>query len=210
MTRADLIALFQQELPGEDTHVAFAPIRGRTSDFLAKGLPYKESAVAIVLYKIDEHNMAVLVTRRQTYEGKHSGQLSFPGGKREVSDENLLYTAIRECNEEIGLELSPDDLVGKLSPVYIPVSGFLIDPYVFFLDEKPEELVLNEREVKQLHEVSLFPLFKDESVVVRDVEVMPGQTVKDIPHFVQDDVAIWGATAILLNELKALFLRKVQ
>ena len=207
MTRPELVELFQQELPGEDTHVAFAPIRGRTSEFLAKGLPHKLSAVALVLYKIDEDNIGILVTRRQTYDGKHSGQLSFPGGKKEESDPDLLQTAIRECFEEIGLMLSPDDLVGKLSQVYIPVSGFLIDPYVFYLDEKPSNFVLSEREVKQLHEVSLYPLFDDLAVIRRDVEVMPGQVVTDIPHFVQGDVAIWGATAILLNELKVLFLR---
>jgi len=210
MTRLDLIELFQQDLPGEDTHVAFAPIRGRTSEFLAKGIPHKLSAVALVLYKMDDNDLGVLVTRRQTYEGKHSGQLSFPGGKKEDSDADLLETAIRECHEEIGLLLSPELLVGKLSQVYIPVSGFLIDPYVFFLDEKPNNFILNEREVKQLHEVSLYPLFDELSVIRRDVEVMPGQVVPDIPHFVQGDVAIWGATAILLNELKALFLRKVQ
>ncbi len=210
MTRSELVELFQQELPGEDTHVAFAPIRGRTSEFLAKGLPHKLSAVALVLYKIDEDNIGILVTRRQTYDGKHSGQLSFPGGKKEDSDQDLLQTAIRECFEEIGLLLSPEDLVGKLSQVYIPVSGFLIDPYVFYLDEKPVDFVLNEREVKQLHEVSLYPLFDDMAVIRRDVEVMPGQVVTDIPHFVQGDVTIWGATAILLNELKALFLRNVQ
>lgn len=205
MTREQLIYLFQQPLPGEDTHLEFAPVRGRTSHFLATGKPYKSSAVAIVLFPVNDNDLGVLITQRQTYEGKHSGQLSFPGGKKEESDRDLLQTAIRECEEEIGLQLREDELVGKLSQVYIPVSGFLIDPYVFFLEQAPEQFVLNEREVHQLHKVVLAPLFKDEAVDRRDVEVLPGTIVPNIPHFVQGEVAIWGATALLLNEMKALF-----
>ncbi len=208
MTRQELILLFQQELPGEETHIGFAPVRGRTSDFLASGKPYRESAVAIILFPVNDSNEpGVLVTQRQEYEGKHSGQLSFPGGKREESDPNLLQTAIRECEEEIGLLLQEDLMIGKLSQVYIPVSGFLIDPYVFYIDQLPNEFRLNEREVKKLHYISLNPLFTEEAIERRDVEVLPGRIVEQIPHFVQGDVAIWGATALLLNELKALFLK---
>lgn len=206
MTRQELVSLFQQELPGEETHIGFAPVRGRTSEFLSSGKPYRESAVAIVLFPVNEFNeLGVLVTQRQEYEGKHSGQLSFPGGKREISDINLLETAIRECQEEIGLLLQETLLIGKLSQVYIPVSGFLIDPYVFYLDQLPNDFQLNEREVKTLHYIALNPLFKEEAIERRDVEVLPGRFVEQIPHFVQGEVAIWGATALLLNELKALF-----
>ena len=206
MTREELISLFQQPLPGEDTHIEFAPVRGRTSEFLASGGAYRESAVAIVLFPFNnDQGLGVLVTQRQQYEGKHSGQLSFPGGKKETSDPDLLYTAIRECQEEIGLTLTESQLVGKLSKVYIPVSGFLIDPYVFFLNDLPDTFELSEREVYSLHKIALTPLFKDEAIERRDVEVLPGRIVPDIPHFVQENVAIWGATALLLNELKALF-----
>lgn len=206
MTREELVSLFKQPLPGEDTHIEFAPVRGKTSDFLASGASYRESAVAIVLFPINfEEGLGVLVTQRQQYEGKHSGQLSFPGGKREGSDPDLLYTAIRECQEEIGLILTENEMVGKLSKVYIPVSGFLIDPYVFFLNDLPDTFELNEREVYSLHKVALTPLFEDEAIERRDVEVLPGRIVPDIPHFVQENVAIWGATALLLNEMKVLF-----
>ena len=207
MTREYLIDLFQQDLPGEDTHIGFAPVRGRTSEFLASGASYRESAVAIILFPINDSDLGVLVTQRQQYEGKHSGQLSFPGGKKEVFDSNLLQTAIRESQEEIGITLSETQLVGKLSQVYIPVSGFLIDPYVFFLDQLPAAFQLNEREVHSLHKIALNPLFREEAIERRDVEVLPGRIVSNIPHFVQDAIAIWGATALLLNELKALFLK---
>jgi len=209
MTRSDLQELFKQELPGEDTHVEFAPVRGRTSAFLATGASYKESAVAIVLSPSVHRNgeLTVLITQRQQYEGKHSGQLSFPGGKREASDVSLQDTAIRECFEEIGLELRPDDLVGKLSQLYIPVSGFLVDPYVFYLSELPDDFQLNEREVQTLYKVELEALFEETAIERRDVEVMEGKIVRDIPHFIQGEIAIWGATAILLNELKILILR---
>ncbi len=212
MTRSELQELFRQELPGEDTHVEFAPVRGRTSAFLATGAPYRESAVAIVLSPSEKRpgELTVLITQRQQYEGKHSGQLSFPGGKRETTDLSLQQTAIRECFEEIGLELQPENQVGKLSQLYIPVSGFLVDPYVFFLEELPDEFKLNEREVQTLYKVELEPLFEETAIERRDVEVMKGKIVRDIPHFIQGEIAIWGATAILLNELKTLILRNRQ
>lgn len=209
MTISELLELFNRELPGEDTHVEFAPVRGRTSDFLASGASYKEAAVAIVLSPSTSRDggLTVLVTQRQQYDGKHSGQLSFPGGKRDATDASLLQTAMRECFEEIGLKLQPEHQVGKLSQLYIPVSGFLVDPYVFFIEELPETFQLSEREVQTLYKVELEPLFDDTAIERRDVEVMKGTIVRDIPHFIQGDIAIWGATAILLNELKTLILR---
>ncbi len=205
ITRSDLIERLV-ELPGERAHYDFSPLRGSSQALLAAGASYRESAVSIILFP-EEKDVKCIVTKRQSYEGKHSGEISFPGGKKEETDASLLHTAIRETKEEIGMDLFQHEFLKTLTPVYIPVSQFLISPQLFWV-ERERSYALNEREVNTLIELSLRDLFTEESIERRDILVNSQMKLKQVPHFVQNKTAIWGATAVMLNELKYVFLNR--
>lgn len=203
MTHTDLIAKFEKELPGEKSHLAFMPLRGSSMEQIRKGVTFRDAAVAIILFHNEADKLCTIVTRRQEYDGSHSGQISFPGGKKEMSDSNLLDTAIRECHEEIGVHAGNFEVLGELTPLFVPVSQFLITPYVFYSQNKSFDYMRSEREVAAIHELDLLALFKSEVVHV-DIQINSDYTLKKVPHFQQGNVLIWGATALILNELKDL------
>lgn len=205
MTHADLISKFKKELPGERSHLAFMPFRGSSSEQIRQGITFRDSAVAIILFHNEAGKLCTIVTRRQVYDGSHSGQISFPGGKKELDDKNLLDTAIRECYEEIGVHATNFELLKELTPLFVPVSQFLITPYVLYSENKSFDYMRSEREVAAIYEVDILELFQSE-VVQLDVPINPEFTMKNVPHFKQGDILIWGATALILNELKDILL----
>lgn len=205
MTHEDLISKFEKELPGERSHLAFMPVRGSSSEQIRQGITFRDSAVAIILFHNEAGKLCTIVTRRQVYDGSHSGQISFPGGKKEPEDKNLLDTAIRECYEEIGVYASNFELLKELTPLFVPVSKFLITPYVFYSENKSFDYMRSEREVAAIHEVDLLELFQSEVVQV-DVPINSEFIMKNVPHFKQGDILIWGATALILNELKDILI----
>lgn len=205
MTRADLIAKFEQELPGEQSHLAFMPFRGSSMEQVRKGIAFRDAAVAIILFHNEAGKLCTIVTRRQEYDGSHSGQISFPGGKKEIDDDNLLDTAIRECYEEIGVHARNFEVLKELTPLFVPVSQFLITPYVFYTENKTFEYMRSEREVAAIHEVDLLALYASE-VVQLDIPMNTNYILKNVPHFQQGDILIWGATALILNELKDILI----
>jgi 8-oxo-dGTP pyrophosphatase MutT (NUDIX family) len=201
MTHADLIAKFEHGLPGEQSHLAFMPFRGSSMEQIKQGITFRDAAVAIILFHNEAGKLSTIVTRRQEYDGSHSGQISFPGGKKEIDDDNLLDTAIRECYEEIGVYARNFEVLKELTPLFVPVSQFLITPYVFYSENKTFEYMRSEREVAAIHELDLLELFKSE-VVYLDLKINSDYTLKRVPHFKQGDTLVWGATALILNELK--------
>ncbi len=201
MTHADLIAKFEHELPGERSHLAFMPFRGSSMEQVRKGIAFRDAAVAIILFHNEAGKLCTIVTRRQEYDGSHSGQISFPGGKKEIDDDNLLDTAIRECYEEIGVHARNFELLKELTPLFVPVSQFLITPYVFYSENKTFEYMRSEREVAAILEVDLLDLYESEVVQI-DIPMKSDYILKNVPHFQQGDILIWGATALILNELK--------
>lgn len=201
MTHADLIAKFENELPGEQSHLAFMPFRGSSQEQIRKGVDFRDAAVAIILFHNEAGKLCTIVTKRQEYDGSHSGQISFPGGKKEPDDANLLDTAIRECYEEIGVHARNFELLKELTPLFVPVSRFLITPYVFYSENKTFDYMRSEREVAAIHEPDLLELFNSE-VVYLDLQITSDYTLRKVPHFKQGDILIWGATALILNELK--------
>ena len=164
---------------------------------------YKSSAVLLLLIKRN-NDFYIPLTERHDYAGVHSGQVSFPGGKFEDSDETLEKTALRECNEEIGI-LNHIEIVGQLTPVYIPVSRFMVNPFVGILNDDEINYGVNEVEVKNILELSLNDLMLPELIKHTVVEPMPGMKLKT-PYFDVQGKIVWGATAMILNEFKHLLL----
>ena len=192
-----------EELPGEESHQKMSPLnRPITSEALKTLTDYRESAVAIVLFEANNCIECVL-TQRPEYDGTHSGQVSFPGGKKEDTDEHLEATARRECKEEIGVELTEEHLIGALSPVYIPVSRFLVLPYVYFLPSVPI-YTPDAHEVAEIFTFPLFDLKKEELIATMELKQPNGTVYRNVPYLNLNNKKVWGATALMLSEMKDL------
>lgn len=119
-----------EALPGLKAHLELTPYRAVKGGFEQAPDHARKGSVAVVL-GIHEQKAVIVLTKRVDYKGVHGGQISFPGGKHEPGDADLLQTAQRETMEEIGLELNPEMLVRPLTAIYIPPSNFLVQPYLF-------------------------------------------------------------------------------
>ena len=199
MSPDKLKRLLLNDLPGEDSHKKLAPYRVKEGYSIPNDA--RSSAVTILLTPAVEQWEIVLIERPK-YDGVHSGQMAFPGGRMEDSDKDLLHTAIRECEEEVAFRPQRKDLITKLSPIYIPPSNFWVHPYVFILDHQPD-LIPDKKEVHAIHQVSLYDLLNDESIEHKTIELSNGLKLKT-PYFNLNNTTVWGATAAMLSELKDL------
>jgi 8-oxo-dGTP pyrophosphatase MutT (NUDIX family) len=160
---------------------------------------YRPSAVLILLYPNEQLQTSILLIERMTYDGHHSGQIALPGGKLEPTDEDLQATALREFFEETGSDLIPT-IIGQLTPIYIPVSKFMVQPFVSYVTQKPN-FSPSAYEVNALIEWEIAQLLNPDIVKETTIEPTPGLTLKT-PYFDVQGKVLWGATAMMLNELK--------
>ena len=155
------------------------------------------SAVLIVIYKFNDRLCFSLI-QRSVYKGTHSGQISFPGGKREETDVDLSHTALRECEEEIGLKISKKQLIGTLEEMYVPPSNFMISPFIAFIDEPPV-FRLDNREVAELIHFPINEL-KTDNIKSKQILLPNGGSLQANCYLLNEKI-IWGATATILCEL---------
>lgn len=174
-------------------------------EYLRRNPDFRESAVMLLLYPAGG-SVHTLLIERPSYEGVHSGQLALPGGRKEINDTDLMHTAIRETHEEIGVLISREQIIGNLSPVFIPPSRFLVHPFVAYLDSQPD-FIPDAREVESLIEVNL-ALFTDDSVKQRRRIAVGENMFVDAPCYEIGDKLLWGATAMMFSELEAVLQRE--
>ena len=190
----------KQPLPGEIAHKNALPPNRKATDFSALNHDQIKKAAVLVLIENNNNQPQVVLILRTTYNGTHSGQVSFPGGKREKEDVDFLDTALRESEEEIGISRSDLQVIGALSPIYIPPSNFLVHPFVA-LTNKVLDKVPEEKEVAGIYSLALDQLFAFETL--RETEISYGSGLKvKVPAFHISNLKIWGATAMILSELK--------
>jgi len=193
----------REPLPGEKAHSQMAPT-GRVVNYnlIPDKETYRKSAVSIILYPSD-NSLKCLMIKRPDYDGVHGGQMSFPGGKMDETDEDELFTAIRETHEEIGLQIATDHLLGEMSSVYIPVSKFKVHPFLFFYPENPV-LIADPREVDEIFHFEL-ELLSDISTITTTEIIQQGRKIlSNVPCYRFHDKTIWGASALMLSELQEL------
>ena len=163
---------------------------------------FKIAAVALHL-KIQHKKIYLILIKRTAYDGAHSQQIAFPGGKFEQKDKNLEYTARRESFEEIGIPMNTGLLIGKLSEVLIPVSSFRVTPFVFLHETYPI-LIKEQREVQEILIGELKELDTFKLKTFENVEVSKGSFLKKVPGLYFKNHFIWGATALMLHEFNTL------
>lgn len=160
----------------------------------------RKSAVLILFYP-HENEIYLPLILRPAYDGVHSGQMAFPGGRYEPEDEDLIRTAKREAMEEIGLRLNDVEVLGVLTELFIPPSNFFVLPVVAALPYRPD-FFPDPREVERVIEVPLREI-EDHSIVGISEISVSGTAVR-APHFLIQDYKVWGATAMMVSELLAV------
>lgn len=189
----------RQPLPGETAQYRMAPsYRPRLSKEEILEKKPRESGVMLLLFE-KEKELNIVFTQRKQYEGVHSGQMSFPGGKKDFTDKDLLATALRETFEEVGVVPNQIEVLGALSELYIPPSNFLVEPTVGFA-ENIEQFIPQETEVEKIVEIPVsFFLEKKNINLETEIKLFNGTIVR-VPAYLYKEHIIWGATAIMLSE----------
>ena len=188
----------KRPLPGIEAQLKMAPIT--RPNHLPTPPNAKLSAVMILLFKKNDEWNTILIQR--TMDGHaHSGQISFPGGKKDEGDESIVYTAFRECEEEIGIQKNSIELIGQLTSIYIPPSNFHVTPILGFIDEifeiKPS--------IGEVDEVIFVPLKKLFDINIKkesEVKMHTGTLIKSNAYVLPNHKIIWGATAMIISELE--------
>jgi 8-oxo-dGTP pyrophosphatase MutT (NUDIX family) len=162
----------------------------------------KRAGVMALFYPdlTEETRLALIL--RNTYKGVHSAQIGFPGGKVEPSDDSLKETALRETYEEIGVPIQQIEVVKQLTEVYIPPSNFYVQPYMGISKQTPH-FIKQDAEVNEIVEVTLAHFLDDGVVTSHEVQTSYDKKI-EVPAFELNGHIVWGATAMMLSEIKDL------
>lgn len=193
-------------LPGHAEFLALSGYpRPRAAEVGQRNPPPRESAV-LVLFFPRNGSTHTLFMRRPTYPGVHSGQVAFPGGKREPQDRDLRETATREFLEETGALGTEIHIVGALTQLYIPPSDILVTPFVAHTNALAP-LAPDPMEVADLIEAPLELLLRDDILKRGPQPLHTGGMTREVPYFDVLGNQVWGATALMLAELRHVLRR---
>lgn len=192
------------QLPAEASHFKMVPPFRRELMRLQKNAikDAKKAGVLALFYPNKNHNTNLVLILRKTYKGVHSAQVAFPGGKLESQDKSLKDAAVRETFEEIGVPKKDIDVIKTLTQVYIPPSNFYVQPFIGTAQSTPE-FVKQEDEVDKIIEVDLLDLLNDNQIIKKTVSTSYSVDV-EVPAFKLNNYIVWGATAMMLSEIKDL------
>jgi 8-oxo-dGTP pyrophosphatase MutT (NUDIX family) len=191
-------------LPAESSQFKMAPpFRKELLESKKDAVKYAKKAGVLALFYPDVNRQTTFVLiLRKTYKGVHSAQVGFPGGKLEKQDTSLQDAAVRETFEEVGVPIKHIEVVCQLSQVYIPPSNFYVQPFMGISKTTPH-FIKQEDEVEAILEIPLQHFLNDELVVTRKVSTSYSVDV-EVPAFRLNEHIVWGATAMMLNEIKDL------
>ncbi|MFM9007268.1 MAG: NUDIX hydrolase [Bacteroidota bacterium] len=192
------------DLPGERARSPLSPPHRPMLDDaeIAQRNPFIASVLVLLHPDPCDVHPALVLIERSKGGGVHSGQIALPGGKQEAG-ESSLETALREAQEEIGVNPHAVHVLGQLSRLYVPPSNFLVFPFVGWMMQKPE-LEPNPQEVSRMFSLNLGAFLQQDAVVRSRVSGANGHQF-DVPAFQIDEHLIWGATAMMLAELLEVY-----
>jgi len=192
------------ELPAQDSQFKMAPPfrRELIQKYSVKMKHAKQAGVLAMFYPDKYLQTNLVLILRRTYKGIHSNQVGFPGGKIEPEDSNLMETAIRETNEEIGVKMQEIEVLKKMTEVYIPPSNYVVHPFLGICKSTPR-FIKQDDEVEDIIEVKLHHFIDKNTVTKSLINTSYAKTV-EVPAFKLNGHIVWGATAMMLNEIKDL------
>ena len=201
--------LAKDRLPGISSQLKMAPVT-RLTELKKHAIPItigtrasfigdnaKKSAVLILFYPKNNQTHIALI-KRSIDKSVHSAQISFPGGKSEITDKSLIHTALREAEEEIGIITDSIKVIASLTKLYIPPSNFDVYPFVGVTYHTPD--FKPNYEVQKILEVDLETLMNPETCTHKKIQHRTGNDFVVPCYYVQEEV-IWGATAMIISEL---------
>ncbi len=198
-----LKACFNNALPGSEAQMLMAPQYRRNEIPTPETLQSANKSSVLILFfkKSDEYYIPFI--QRPFYNGVHSGQIAFPGGRWESTDKSMYHTALREAHEEIGIHTQNVSFCGKLTDLYIPPSNHIVSPFVGLYQPRGSFLP-DKNEVDAILEIPFSFFLSASSVKTTTLKITNGLTI-ETPCFVYEKNVIWGATAMMMNELIILW-----
>jgi len=186
-------------LPGKESHLRMSPLPVDVRRFVQPApVPHKKSGVLLLFYPRADGVYFPLI-KRPSYTGVHSDQVGLPGGKAEPDDPDIIRTALREAEEEIGIDAGKVTVLGTLSDLYIPSSSYVVTPVLGYMKEAPS-FVPDSREVSKILETQLTALVNPS--LKKQTQLKAGNGLElYTPYFDVYGEVVWGATAMILNEL---------
>lgn len=203
-----IVNVTKMELPGESVQFKMAPIE-RLQELKrdAKNIDTaRRAGVMSLFYPSEDFETRLILILRKTYKGVHSAQVGFPGGKLELEDNGIEDAALRETEEEVGVSRKTISVLKKMTEIYIPPSNFFVQPFLGITTKLPK-FVAQENEVEALIEVTLQD-FMDDVNITTETLTTSYATSLEVPAFKLNGHIVWGATAMMLNEVREL-LKKV-
>jgi len=189
----------KKDLPGTDAHELMKPRMADGTSFSFKHPTKPREGGVLILFFESEGIIRFPLIQRSTYEGIHSGQMALPGGKEEESDKDLKMTALRETQEEIGIDPTKVEIIGALSKFFVMASNYWVLPVIGKVKETPH-FTPDKHEVEGIIYPSLSKL-TDPAFTKEKQMLVRGGVDMICPYFDLDDRIVWGATAMMLSEL---------
>jgi len=190
-------------LPGMDAHLEMAPFYRRDEIHHHAQIDHAVKSSVLILFYIKDEQEHLVFIKRPEYEGVHSGQIALPGGRWEPHDKSYYDTALREAHEEIGIDTSRVSHLGKLSQLYIPPSNYLVYPFVAIYDGEAR-FDPDPDEVAAILEIPFQFFLNSASAKTVELTLKNGLIIQT-PCFDFQGNIIWGATAMMINELIILW-----
>ncbi|MBT8261213.1 MAG: CoA pyrophosphatase [Bacteroidia bacterium] len=200
-----IVKIKKMPLPGEDSHMEMAPMERllELKRLAHMAQSAKKAGVLMLFYPSELNQTHFVLILRKTYKGVHSAQVGFPGGKFEEVDTTFQDTALRETQEEVGVPSHTISVIRELTELFIPPSNYIVKPYLGLTAVNPT-FIPQESEVEDIIEVPLTEFMDDGILIKKNLSTSYAKSI-DVPAFKLQEHIVWGATAMMLNEVRQLF-----